>query len=221
MPPPNRTNSYEKRMKNETKKTLLAAALIVGGVAAAAGATGFFFALKRRKRGEKILDVVERDEVKSRKPTPGDILLFHNARGANNLIGWLTGSPFYHVGLYAGDEMVVESRTQGVVHDTLRDRQKDYVALPAPGGSGQKALAWAKTQIGDSYDDFDLGVIALERVFKTLRLNYTRPGRYTCGEFVAMAFEEAGQRLFPDRDTAAVVPGDFGRLLPTDALPEH
>ena len=205
-------------MKTKTEKILLAAALITGAAVTAVGAAGFLFALKRRKRGEKILDVVESDAVQSRKPRLGDILLFHNARGANNLIGWLTGSPFYHVGIYAGDETVVEAQTQGVVHDTLRDREKEYVALSPPGGSGPKALAWAKTQIGDPYDDFDLGVIALERVFKFLHLNYTRPGRYTCGEFVARAFEKAGQRLFPDRETAAVVPGDFGRLLPTDAL---
>ena len=206
---------------NKTEKNLLAAVLIAGAAVTAASSAGFFMALKRRKRGEKILDVVERDEVQNRKPRLGDILLFHNARGANNIIGWLTGSPFYHVGIYAGDEMVVESRTQGVVHDTLRDREKEYVALSPPNGSGPKALAWAKTQMGDPYDDVDLLVIALERVFKTLHLNYTRPGHYTCGEFVALAFKKAGQNLFPDRDTAAVVPGDFGRLLPTDAIPEH
>ncbi len=208
-------------MKNRPERKLLAAALIAGGVAAAGGSLAFYLALRRRKQGESILTLAEREEAKLRKPNPGDILLFHNARGANNLIGWLTGSPFYHVGIYAGDEMVVEARTEGVVHDTLRDRERDYVALPAPNGSGAAALAWAKTQIGDAYDNLDLGVIALEKVFKTLRLNYTRPGHYTCGEFVARAFETAGQRLFPDCDTAAVVPGDFGRLLPQDALPPH
>ena len=206
---------------NKSQRTLLAAALLGGAALTAGGTLGFLHALKRRKRGEKILDVVERDEVQNHKPKVGDILLFHNARGANNLIGWLTGSPFYHVGIYSGDEMVVEARTPGVLHDTLRDREKEYVALPAPQGRGQQALAWAKGQVGEKYDNFDLVVIAFERIFKTLRLNYTRPGHFTCGEFVAEAFEQAGVHLFPDCDTGAVVPGDFARLLRADAIPEH
>ena len=38
----------------------------------------------------------------------------------NRLITWFTGSPFYHVALYAGDQHVVEARPQGVVRRDLK-----------------------------------------------------------------------------------------------------
>jgi hypothetical protein len=151
-------------------------------------------------------------------PKPGDILLFHKARGLNRLITWFTRSPFYHVALYAGDGRTVEARTRGVVHDTLRGREGNFRVLPAPKGRGRAALAWARRQVGDGYDERDLLIILLERIFGRLYLP-TRPDAFTCGEFVATAFDKAGVALFPDRDLAAVVPADFAALLPPDAIP--
>ena len=156
-------------------------------------------------------------------PLPGDVLLFAHATGWNRLITFFTRSPFYHVALYAGDFYVVEARPQGVVSRDLRGPEGAHfcAVLPDPDGRGPVALAWAQGQIGGRYDRWDVLVIILERIFTHLHLNYAPPGRFSCGEFVARAFEEAGSRLFPDRDAADIVPGDFARLLPPGAQPHN
>lgn len=150
-------------------------------------------------------------------PQPGDILLFYNARGLNKIIAWFTRSPYYHVALYAGELNVVEARPRGVVQRNLRSREggRTFVAAPAPQGKGREALDWAQTQIGAPYDRFDIVIIVLERLFRHLHLNYTPNDRYSCGEFVARAYQQAGVTLFPDRDVASVVPGDFSSFVPT------
>ena len=202
-------------------KKILRVVLGASVLAAAAGGIYYTIGRRRQKRSETIMDRLEIFEQERRAPKPGDILLFHNARGSNNLIGWFTGSPFYHVGIYAGSGKAVEARTPGVVHDTMEDRTGNYVVLPAPEGRGKKALEWAMQQVGDGYDKWDVGVIILERIFRRLHLNYTSPNKFTCGEFVATAFAEAGVDLFPDCDLSAVVPGDFARYLPAGAIPSH
>lgn len=160
-------------------------------------------------------------EAPPEMPRPGDVLLFAHASGWNRVITLLTRSPYYHVALYAGDFHVIEARPQGVVARDLRGPEGTHfcASLPDPAGKGLEALAWAKGQIGGKYDRWDVLVIVLEHVFTRLHLNYAPPGRFSCGEFIAQAFEEAGARLFPDRDAADVVPGDFGRLLPPGAQP--
>lgn len=187
----------------------------------AGGAAGYAYINHRRSRAVQYRFLSSSVSTPFRSPQPGDILLFHNARGTNNLTGWLTGSPFYHVGLYAGNGQVVEARPRGVVQDTLRDRLHDFMVVPAPQGRGAAALAWAASKIGDSYDTLDVAVIVLEHLFTHLHLNYAPRDRFTCAEFVARAFAQVGVELFPDRDVAEVVPGDFARFLPPETLPAH
>lgn len=145
---------------------------------------------------------------------PGDILLFHKARGLNKLITGFTRSPFYHAALYAGEGKTVEARTPGVVSQDLRGRENDFVVAPAPAGKGEAALAWAQSQVGDAYDDLDVGVIILDHLCRFIHFNYTPRNKYSCGEFVAVAFDKAGVPLFPERDLGDVVPGDFARFAP-------
>jgi hypothetical protein len=172
----------------------------------------------RRRGGESPLSRRRKGRLEGVAPKPGDILLFHRARGLNRLITWFTRSPFYHVAIYAGDGRTVEARTRGVVHATLRGREGNFCVLPAPKGRGRAALAWALRQVGDGYDERDLLIILLERIFGRLYLP-ARLDAFTCGEFVATAFDEAGVALFPDRDLAAVVPADFAELLPPGSIP--
>jgi len=156
-------------------------------------------------------------------PLPGDVLLFAHATGWNRLITFFTRSIFYHVAIYAGDFQVVEARPQGVVSRDLRGPEGTHfcAVLPDPNRRGRAALDWAQGQIGGRYDRWDVLVIILEHVFTHLHLNYAPPGRFSCGEFVARAFEEAGVCLFPDRDAEGTVPGDFARLLPPGAQPHN
>jgi len=88
-----------------------------------------------------------------------------------------------------------------------------WTVIPGPEGRGEAALAWARTQIGDAFDRFDFLVILLDRIVARLRIHYEPFGKYTCGEFVARAYREAGVVLFPDLQDADVEPADFARLL--------
>lgn len=184
-------------------------------------AVGYRYARERRRSWKQLQRQGEAaEQAWSRAPLPGDILLFHHARADDLAITLFTHSPFYHAAIYAGNGRVVEARPKGVVESGLRGRENDYIVIPAPEGKGKEALAWARSQIGAPYDNEGVLVIILEHLFTRLHLNYTPKGRYTCGEFVAMAFARAGVRLFPDRDLNDVVPGDFARLLPPAAQPQ-
>ena len=150
--------------------------------------------------------------------TPGDILLFYNPHGKARLISLFTRSPFYHVAIAASDEALIEAVPNGVVQSTLDSKRKErFVVISAPATAGRAALEWARTKIGDGYDPRDLIAIALDRIFFHLHLNYARGDRFTCGEFVATAFQKAGQHLIPDVEPEDVVPADFERLLPEGA----
>ena len=152
------------------------------------------------------------------EPKPGDVLLFVRPhRLFDYLIKLMTLSKYYHAALYGGDGLVWEARPRGVECNDLRGRQGAYVVIPAPGGKGMEALAWAKTQKGAGYDRLDNLVVILEHVFVRLRLNIVPKGKYSCAEFVATAFYHAGERLFPDRDLNDIEPKDFARLCPPHA----
>ena len=149
-------------------------------------------------------------------PAPGDILLFYNATGLNRAITWFLRSKYYHCAIYAGDGNVIEARPRGVVRRNLQSREggHDFVVAPAPEGRGEAALAWGESKVGADYDRIDVVVIVLERVFRHLHLNYTSHDKFSCGEFVACAFENAGANLFPGKSADDIVPGDFARFLP-------
>lgn len=196
---------------NRQKPSSQTALWLLFGVGA--GALGLLYLRKRSIRKSRLPDEAPAP-TPIIPPKPGDILLFHNAKGLNKLITGFTGSPFYHAGLYAGDGHTVEARTPGVVRQDLRGRENDYVVAPAPEGKGKAALAWAETQVGDAYDELDIAVIILDRLCRFIHFNYTPRNKFSCGEFVAVAFDKAGAHLFPKRDLGDVVPGDFARFVP-------
>jgi hypothetical protein len=182
---------------------------------ASVGATGLILLWKARARARQRLDdSYATPETYPMHPQPGDLLLFHNARGMNRIITVFTGSPFYHVAMYVSKDNAIEATLKGVGYRDLRKPGNSYVVVPAPAGNGCAAVAWAKTQVGDSYAGLDLAVIAVDRFFRFIHFNYTPPGKYSCGEFVETAYEHAGARLIPDRDLDDVVPGDFARFVP-------
>jgi uncharacterized protein YycO len=156
----------------------------------------------------------EKIEVKAE---PGDLLLFTRAKGLNRTITWLTRSSYYHVGIYRGDNQVIESRPRGVVCRDLNgpDGDKSFVVVPAPGGreAGLAALRWAETQIGNGYDAAGAFVIILDQLF-SCSLPYTTHKHFSCGELVAKAYAEAGYELLPHRVPECVVPADFEQFLP-------
>lgn len=196
----------------KSSKAPLSAFLLALGTGMAAG---YLYAQRRRRHwmGQRRLSLAA--DRASRDPQPGDILLFHHARGENRFITLFTRSPFYHTAIYAGEGHAVESRPSGVRCNSLQGRENDFVVVPAPEGKGKEALAWARTQLGAPYDNLDVLVIILERLFTHLHLNYAPGNKYTCGEFVARAFAEVGIRLVPGRDVEDVIPADIARhLLP-------
>ena len=150
---------------------------------------------------------------------PGDLLLFNRAKGLNRLITWFTKSRFYHVGIYVGDNHVVEARPCGVVTRDLMgpDGDKRFEIIPAEKVGGRdiagRASDWAKSQIGDGYDPVNVAAIVLDRTFTCCVLNTSLPDRWACGEFVVTAFQHAGKDLFPEKEAARVVPADFEKFL--------
>jgi len=148
---------------------------------------------------------------------PGDLLLFTSAEGLNKSITWLTKSRYYHIGIYCGDNHVVESRPRGVVFRDLNgpDGDRSFVVIPAPGGRqvGLDALQWAAEQLGDGYDAGGAAVIILDHLFRC-SLPYTSKNHFSCGELVTKAYLHAGYDLFPGESPESVVPGDFEKFLP-------
>lgn len=156
-------------------------------------------------------------EAQLREAKAGDILLFYRARGINRIITAFSRSRYYHVGMYAGDCYVVESRPRGVVKRNLRlpGGGHYFRIIPAPGGTevGKKALEYAERQIGDGYAVLSVLGLVFDRIFDFAHINLRQRDRYSCGELVAQAFVEAGIPLFPGRPIELVAPWDFARFL--------
>lgn len=152
------------------------------------------------------------------KLKPGDLLLFFDARGTNRLITFVTRSPIYHVALSLGGEHIVEARPNGVQRNALSARQggEVFTLAPAPGTSDEveRATAWALSQVGAGYDAPGAVEMVLDRAFIHLHVNKVIGDRYTCGEFVALAYRHAGRILFPDIHPEDVEPADFAVFLP-------
>jgi hypothetical protein len=133
------------------------------------------------------------------------------------IITFLTRSPYYHVALFEKDTFTIEARQRGVVRRDLRSKEggHSWTVIPAPQGHGGPALDWARSQIGDKFDRLDFLVILIDRIVGRLKIHYEPFGKYSCAEFVARAFREAGVVLFPELQDADVEPADFARFLPT------
>jgi uncharacterized protein YycO len=146
---------------------------------------------------------------------PGSIVLFYRPRGKEWLISFFTKSPYYHVGLMLNQDELVEAVPSGVVRTALAEkRNKNFHVIPPPSKeAASAAVRWAKSKIGDGYDPADLLAIALDRIFAHLHIYVSAKDRFTCGEFVAQSYKEAGADLIPDIEVEEVVPADFARLL--------
>ncbi len=155
------------------------------------------------------------------KASPGDILLFRHAQGLSRVITMLSGSRYHHVGLYAGDQWVIESRITGVIKrdlSTAKVRLR-FRVIPAPGGPevGRAALEWAEGQVGVPYAYGSIFALSLdrllERILGPVDIVWRQRDRISCGELVAQAYEVAGNRLFPGHESEEVAPWDFARLI--------
>ncbi len=153
---------------------------------------------------------------------PGDLLLFTEARGMNKLITAFSHTPFYHVAFYAGGPFVVEARPRGVVRRDLRgpDGDKVFSVVPAPCSREQavQALRWAESKIGLSYDPLNVGVLVIDRSLPWLNLPGLPTESYSCGELIVEALRRAGFDPLPGMQAADVLPSDFMRFLPPEAL---
>ena len=157
-------------------------------------------------------------ETRPDGPLPGDILLFTDAPGLTRVIPWFTNSRYYHVGVYEGGPFSLEARVSGVIRrDISRDKQLVFRFVPMPREGAQKALDFIRQRLGANYDVVDVAAIILNHSFPKLRINYSNPGSFTCGELVADAWEAAGIDLFPELQNSLVVPGDFAQFLPVDS----
>lgn len=152
---------------------------------------------------------------------PGSIALFYRPRGTALLISLFTKSPYYHVAIASNEHELIEALPSGVVRTALAEKRREhfYVIPPPSKKAADAATKWAESKIGDGYDTADLIAIACDRIFAHLHLYLARKDRFTCGEFVATAYEKAGHALIPNADPEVVVPADFGPLLEDGASP--
>lgn len=146
----------------------------------------------------------------------------------NRIITMVSGSRYYHVGIYAGGTEVIESRIKGVSKRDLSEArlQLKFRVIPAPGGPevGRVALQWANKHMGERYAYFSVFTMSLDRIidrfFGPVDFIWRQRARVSCGEFVAQAYEAAGEKLFPGMDSDSVAPWDFARLLRQHSLKE-
>ena len=151
-------------------------------------------------------------------PEPGDILLFTHAKGLNRLIPWFTGSRYYHCGVYEGEGCVLEARPNGVVRRNLKKVGEEvFRTVPMPREGAEKAIRFARSRLGSTYDPLDVAFIIIRHTFPLLPLHYSNHCSFTCGELVARAWRAGGCNLFPDKQAAEIIPADFSRFLPRDA----
>lgn len=103
-----------------------------------------------------------------------------------------------------------------MVRRDLRSKEggHSWTVIPAPQGYGRGALEWARSQLGAKFDRLDFLIIVIDRIFRPLKIHYEPLGKYSCAEFVARAFREAGVVLFPELQDADVEPADFATFLP-------
>ncbi len=146
----------------------------------------------------------------------GDILLFYRARGINRIITMFSRSRYYHVGIYAGEHFVVESRPTGVQKRDLRNPGSGqwFRVIPMPSEQGEPALDWASAQIGDGYAVLSVFALIFDRLSRRFEINLRQRDKFSCGELVVKAFAHAGVSLFPEREAEVVAPWDFVSLLP-------
>lgn len=186
---------------------------------------GFYLLLKQRRTiarycGSEQAEPENDIDPKLPQVKAGDILLFNHAKNANRLITNFTDSPFYHVGIGLDGGRVIEARPRGVVIRDLagNDGDRRFEIIPresiAREEEARRAIAWAKEQLGDGYDPANALSIVLNRCFEAFSYKASLPDRWTCGDFVATAFQHAGGELFPGRSAANLVPADYARFLP-------
>lgn len=151
-------------------------------------------------------------------PRPGDVLLFTNASGLSKVIPWLTGSRYYHCGLYEGKGCVLEARPQGVVRRKISDHPDVVVrVIPMPTEQGEAAVGYARSCLGKNYDVLDILFIMMKHQFPRITLKYSNHDSLVCSELVVLAWRKAGVDLFPEKKADEVIPGHFQALLPVDS----
>jgi hypothetical protein len=154
------------------------------------------------------------EEVPISKLAPGDILLFlPNGTPGACAIELLTHSRYHHVALVDGRNTFVDAMPRGVRH-TLLDSHPVIVVRPdVTPEARQRAVEWARKQVGKGYDGRGLLLIGLDRLLPFLHLELPRLDHFSCASFVAEAYAAAGVTLIPGRRWEDLVPGDFASLL--------
>ena len=168
---------------------------------------------------------------------PGDILftrpreidkLHHKAFYA--IESRIQGSPYTHVGIYAGAGRVIDAgawtkrkETSTAVHDipldTFADRYRFKVLrVKATPSQRQEAVQYARDQIGK---DFNMtGMLRLVLPFKGKasreRARKEKAQEFFCSELVANAYSAVG--LAKDKKLEHVMPGDIHRSSKTKTI---
>lgn len=127
----------------------------------------------------------------------------------SRLIRWQQRTDVSHISVIDNDDSLIEAREfHGVVQTrTLQDAQNeqrvDVLEVLVRPECRERALAWARSQIGKRYD-----YLSILR-FVTRKQNRKDNGKWFCSEFAYVAAEKAGVALLRRIAPAEVSPGHF------------
>ena len=183
--------------------------------------------------------ITDEDELK-KKLKPGDIL-YTTARETSGVFNklfmglnrWVQGSPYTHVGMYAGDGKVIDSgdwtkRPGGhlgvnqVPLDDFQDRYKFKVLrVRTSPAEKKKAVSYAQDQVGKP---FNLGgMLRLVLPFKSSvegdRERKDAAESFFCSELVANAY--GGLGIAKQKHFHHVMPGDIAKSSLTKTVAEY
>jgi len=156
----------------------------------------------------------------------GDLIFFTSKNYIAKIIQWATSSAINHVGIYLGDELILESQNDtGVSIREIQyyfNREGEVIQIGRVQNISEQDLEdivlFAGENTGKRYDFFGLLGIFLKHIVKKLKLHriitfygenkINEQSSFWCSEFVGYVFLTKGIR-FADHDISYLTPSEI------------
>lgn len=130
----------------------------------------------------------------------------------------VTGSPFYHCGIYVGGGLTVEALDSGVHCSPMSNYvgcHLQWSTMDLTDDQQTKICDAADSMIGRPYSFLDilaLGLSAWDLVPAWVWNRLSRPDRVICSQLVAWSYSAAGVTLVPGKALCRITPGDLANV---------
>jgi len=145
-----------------------------------------------------------------------DIIVVYNRRSwLHRLIYGVTGYKAGHVLIYLFSDLIAEAQINGVRVKNLKKYKKTKYDLyifrykMVDVDKSSAIIASSLKCCGERYAVLQLIAILFKYLFRLKKIKDVSRKAMICSEFVARAYKDAGVSLFPNKNTAEVVPSDF------------